>query len=285
MAVLGKNTTPSTPTFGFVSTGSHMQVAMNFTTTQPGLYTSVSFWAAGSSTLTIHGVIWSSGGSVLAFGPGQSTSGGHASGTGASTWYTDTFSTPLYIASGTNIWIGWQANSAATVDFAFNGNDHSPDSKWNTASGSTGQAFSAGSTSATYTGAVAAYATYTPYVTPSISGFSPTVAAPGNTITISGSGFTGVSSVAFNGTSASYAFVSDTSITATVPSGATAGPISVTNPAGTGTSSTNFQPGQIWYGTGAAVNAVVAVWYGTGSGVAKVAGIWVPNGAGVKRVW
>ena len=42
--------------------------------------------------------------------------------------------------------------------------------------------------------------------------------------------------VAFNGTSATFAAVSDTQITATVPSGATVGPISVANSTGKVTS-------------------------------------------------
>jgi plastocyanin len=46
--------------------------------------------------------------------------------------------------------------------------------------------------------------------------------------------------VRFNGTPASFSIVSDTGITATVPSGATGGPISVTGPGGTGTSAANF---------------------------------------------
>jgi large repetitive protein len=46
--------------------------------------------------------------------------------------------------------------------------------------------------------------------------------------------------VKFNSTSATFNVVSDSSITATVPQGATTGPISVTNPAGTATSSSIF---------------------------------------------
>ncbi len=59
-------------------------------------------------------------------------------------------------------------------------------------------------------------------------------------MTISGSNFTGASSVRFNGTSASFTVVSATQISATVPGGATSGPISVTTSAGTGTSSALF---------------------------------------------
>jgi hypothetical protein len=46
--------------------------------------------------------------------------------------------------------------------------------------------------------------------------------------------------VKFNGTTAVFTVNSATQITATVPAGATTGPITVTNPLGTATSATNF---------------------------------------------
>ena len=78
---------------------------------------------------------------------------------------------------------------------------------------------------------------------PSISGFSPTSGSVGTPVTISGSGFTGATNVKFNGTSVgsgNFSVDSDVQITATVPSGATTGPISVTTPGGIATSSTVF---------------------------------------------
>ena len=75
---------------------------------------------------------------------------------------------------------------------------------------------------------------------PGITSFAPAAAPVGATVTIVGNYFTGVQAVAFNGTSASFTFVSDTEVTATVPAGATTGPISVTTPWGTGTSSASF---------------------------------------------
>ncbi len=80
----------------------------------------------------------------------------------------------------------------------------------------------------------------TPANQPSISGFAPASGAPGTSVTISGSRFTGATDVRFNGASATFQIASDTQITATVPSGATSGPISVTGPGGTGTSTTAF---------------------------------------------
>jgi hypothetical protein len=59
-------------------------------------------------------------------------------------------------------------------------------------------------------------------------------------VTINGDRFTGVTSVRFNGKSASYSFVNDDRVIATVPQGATTGRITVTTPSGTATSGSDF---------------------------------------------
>jgi hypothetical protein len=59
-------------------------------------------------------------------------------------------------------------------------------------------------------------------------------------VAITGTGFTGATAVKFNGTSAAFTVNSATSITATVPAGATTGKVSVTTGAGTGTSTSDF---------------------------------------------
>ena len=80
----------------------------------------------------------------------------------------------------------------------------------------------------------------TPSPLPTITSFSPTSGPVGTSVVITGTGFTGVSSVTFNNVSAAFVFNSDTQITATVPTTATTGPIRVTTPGGTATSAANF---------------------------------------------
>jgi hypothetical protein len=73
---------------------------------------------------------------------------------------------------------------------------------------------------------------------PVITSFLPVSGPVGKAVTLTGSNFTGASSVKFNGVSATFTVVSDTSITTKVPNGALTGPITVTNPGGTGASAT-----------------------------------------------
>ncbi|MFN8011519.1 MAG: immunoglobulin domain-containing protein [Holophagaceae bacterium] len=75
---------------------------------------------------------------------------------------------------------------------------------------------------------------------PVISGFSPPSGNAGTTVTVNGSSFYALSSVAFNGQAASFTVLSATQLTAVVPGGATSGPISATNAAGSGTSAGSF---------------------------------------------
>ena len=75
-----------------------------------------------------------------------------------------------------------------------------------------------------------------PFVT-----FVVSAAKVGGTAEILGQGFTGTTGVSFNGTAASFTVVSDTYITATVPTGATTGSVTVTTPGGTLTSNMPFR--------------------------------------------
>jgi hypothetical protein len=76
-----------------------------------------------------------------------------------------------------------------------------------------------------------------PFVT-----FVQPTAAVGGTAQILGQGLTGTTSVTFNGLPAtSFKVVSDTYVTAVVPSGATTGKVVVTTPSGPLTSNVNFR--------------------------------------------
>ena len=83
-----------------------------------------------------------------------------------------------------------------------------------------------------------------PAVGPTITTFTPAGGPVGTVVTILGSNFTGATTVAFNGTAATtFTVNSPTQITATVPTGATTGTITVTTPIGTATSATPFVVG------------------------------------------
>jgi uncharacterized protein (TIGR03437 family) len=77
-------------------------------------------------------------------------------------------------------------------------------------------------------------------VIPAVSSFSPTSGKAGTIVTISGSAFTGATSVTFNGVAAPFSANSYSQLTATVPAGATTGPIAVTTVGGTGVSQSLF---------------------------------------------
>jgi hypothetical protein len=79
-----------------------------------------------------------------------------------------------------------------------------------------------------------------PAPAPTVTAFSPTTGPVGTIVTLSGSNLSGATAVKFNGSAASFTVVSSSQITATVPSGAKSGPISVTTAAGTATTSTSF---------------------------------------------
>jgi uncharacterized repeat protein (TIGR03803 family) len=77
-------------------------------------------------------------------------------------------------------------------------------------------------------------------VTPTMTSFSPSSGAVGTLVTITGTGLKQTTKVTFSGKSASFTAVSDTEVTATVPSGATTGKIIVTTKGGSVTSATSF---------------------------------------------
>ena len=101
-----------------------------------------------------------------------------------------------------------------------------------------------------------------PVSTVNISGFSPISGTIGTSVTVNGSNLSGATQVTVNGVAASITSVSSTSVTFTVPAGATTGTISVTTPSGTATSTASLTlwtgpltvSGSVWndvYGNGA----------------------------------
>jgi hypothetical protein len=78
-------------------------------------------------------------------------------------------------------------------------------------------------------------------IAPAVFSFSPTAAPVGKTVTLIGEGFTGATAVAFTGpAAATFSVLSDARLTATVPTGAKTGPITVTTPLGSAATATSF---------------------------------------------
>ena len=79
-----------------------------------------------------------------------------------------------------------------------------------------------------------------PPAAPAITSFSPASAAPGTTVTISGTSLAGATAVAFNGAAAVFNVISATQIQTVVPAGSSTGKVTVTTAGGTATSATDF---------------------------------------------
>jgi len=79
-------------------------------------------------------------------------------------------------------------------------------------------------------------ASFTVTGVPTITSFTPTSGQVGTSVTITGTNLTGVTSVRFNGVTATFSTSTATSVTATVPTAATTGTISLTTAGGTATS-------------------------------------------------
>jgi hypothetical protein len=76
---------------------------------------------------------------------------------------------------------------------------------------------------------------------PTVTSFNPTSGPVGTNVSITGSRFTGLTGVSFGSVAATtFTLNSDTSVNATVPSGAATGPIAVTTGSGTGLSAASF---------------------------------------------
>jgi len=110
-----------------------------------------------------------------------------------------------------------------------------------------------------------------PTNTPVITGFSPTTGAVNTSVTIAGINLGSATSVAFNGASAWFIINSSTQITATVPTNATSGVITVITANGTATSAVSFA---VTSAGGGAYTGILAGWDvagQTGYGVSPLA--------------
>lgn len=90
-------------------------------------------------------------------------------------------------------------------------------------------------------GTGASAAVFTVVQPPTITGFTPTTAPVGATVTVNGTNLNAATEVRFNGAPATFTIVSATQLRAIVPAGATTGAISVVNPGGTAVSATAFR--------------------------------------------
>ena len=73
-----------------------------------------------------------------------------------------------------------------------------------------------------------------------VTGFTPASGLPGTSVTVTGSNFAGTTGVTVGGVAAPFTVASATTLTVMVPAGAATGPIAVTTPAGTASSSAPF---------------------------------------------
>jgi uncharacterized repeat protein (TIGR03803 family) len=79
-----------------------------------------------------------------------------------------------------------------------------------------------------------------PAPAPAIALLNSTSGSVGSTVLINGNNFIGATAVSFNGVSASFQVLNTQFVSATVPAGATTGPVTVTNAGGTATSTQTF---------------------------------------------
>ena len=128
------------------------------------------------------------------------------------------------------------------------------------------------------------------FSTPVITGMTPISGPPGTSVLITGSMFSGVNRVRFNGLAAGFVINSGSEITTTVPQGTITGPVSVVNLNGTATASSNFTISKVaannLFANRIAISATGGTVFGTNTGATKEKGD--PKIAGVqggKSVW
>jgi IPT/TIG domain len=140
-------------------------------------------------------------------------------------------------------------------------------------------------------------------VLPTISALSVRTGFVGTAVTLTGTTFTGVSSVKFNGVAAPFTYINATTVRTTVPAAATTGPVTLTTPGGTANSPnpftvlpkiTGFTPASGAVGTTVTINGsgfrAPVVKFGDVtageivSATARVIKVKVPNGATTGKI-
>ena len=168
---------------------------------------------------------------------------------------------PLFLASDGNLWgtnfgdstfadgsvITLNPEGVVFQSFGFNGtNGQEPDAA--VIQGSDGKIYGTAIGGGTISGGRQKFADGTvwnldaglPLPSPSVALLNPTSGSIGSTVLINGNNFVGATSVSFNGTSASFKILNLHFISATVPAGATSGPVTVTTAGGSSTSAQAF---------------------------------------------
>jgi hypothetical protein len=209
--------------------------------------------------------------------------------------------TPGFGAAGTNVTITGANLNAGSLSVKFNGVTASAGAPTFGSVIVTAPASTTGPiVVTTVDGAVTSSVSF--YYLARITGFTPTNSAPGTTVTISGTNFTGAAAatdVTFNGQpAASFVVSNNNTVGAVVPNGVSAGPISITTPAGSANSTglfygapviNNFVPTQGAPGTRVQINgtnflgATMVLFNGTSASFNVtnngVIGATVPNNA------
>ena len=136
-----------------------------------------------------------------------------------------------YLAAGTTIWIGINSSDGT---LAYRGDSSGVTDIGNTGDGDFNYAGVAGFGF----GYLAAYVDYVPLAAPTISSVSPTAAAPGKAVTVSGTNLLHTSGVTVGGHAATFTAVNDSTLSVTLPSGINGSQtLVVTTPAGTASTS------------------------------------------------
>lgn len=183
------------------------------------------FGASGGGTIFGQLLLFDGSYNLLA---GGTAGGQNFSGIG---WHSQTLG-PFFAGSGWTLHLGWFVSQGASQTF-YTGNTGG----WkggNVAGPQSGGGF--GQPGSPYFQAW--INTYLQWIDPlSVSGVSPTVAGPGQTVTVSGAGFVGgsITGITFNGVAASsWTVNSDSSLSVVIPTGATSGALVVNSDHGSG---------------------------------------------------